>query len=68
MLSKAEQFRANADECERLACYSHDPRVGAQFMDLASHWRYLARHVEGFAHDRISAVNVLRTGPRNGGA
>jgi hypothetical protein len=60
-LSKAEQFRANADECERRASHSHDPRVKAQFIDLASHWRHLAGLVESLAHDRETAKKTIQT-------
>jgi hypothetical protein len=58
---KAEQFRANADKCERRAINSRDPQLKAQFMDLASHWRHLAGQIESIAHDRESALKTLRT-------
>ena len=58
---KAEQFRAHADECERRASHSRDPQLKAQFMELASDWRQLAKQVERIAHDRESAPKTLRT-------
>jgi hypothetical protein len=59
-LSKAEQFRANADECERRASHSRDPRVKAQFMDLAGQWRRLAGRVENLANERASALKTMQ--------
>jgi hypothetical protein len=64
--SRAERFRANADECDRLASQSLDPRVKAQFTDLASDWRHLAEQVESIAHDRESALNALRAVGKSG--
>jgi hypothetical protein len=58
--SRAEQFRANADECERRAINSRDPQPKAQFMDLASHWRHLAGQVESIAHDRECALKTMK--------
>jgi hypothetical protein len=44
--AKSDQFRANADECERQARRARDPQVIAQFRDLAKRWRDLAAQVE----------------------
>jgi seryl-tRNA synthetase len=63
LLSRAEQFRANADECERRASHLYDARVKAQFMELASQWRRLAGQVESIAHERKSALKTIQTAP-----
>jgi hypothetical protein len=63
--SRAEQFCAKADECERRAAHSRDPRVKAQFMDLASQWRQLAEQVEIIAHDKESALHYERSGNKD---
>jgi hypothetical protein len=44
--SRAEQFCANADECDREAEPSSDLQPRAEFTDLARQWRLLADEVE----------------------
>jgi hypothetical protein len=59
--SRAERFRAKADERERQASHSRDYRVKAQFLDSASHWRHLAGQAQSIANDRESVLKMLRT-------
>jgi hypothetical protein len=42
MESKAAEYVAKADECERHAVAAHDRVVRAQYRDIAQQWRELA--------------------------
>jgi hypothetical protein len=45
-VTKTEQYRANADMCDKEAAKAQDPEVKRQFSELASQWRDLAKHAE----------------------
>jgi hypothetical protein len=45
-VTKTEQYRANADACDKEAAKSHDTEVKRQFSELASQWRDLAKQAE----------------------
>jgi hypothetical protein len=42
MTTRAEEYRARAEECDRHAIAAHDYVVRAQYRDLAQQWRELA--------------------------
>jgi hypothetical protein len=44
--TKPAKFRARAGECEREAKRASDPKLKAQFEDLATRWRRLAEEAE----------------------
>ena len=44
--TKAAKFRARAAECEREEKRARDPKLKAQFEDLATRWRRLAEEAE----------------------
>jgi len=44
--SRADQFRKNADDCERRAVSCKDQHAKKTFEELARQWRYLARQVD----------------------
>jgi len=46
MQARADQFRKNADDCERRAASCKDRHVKKIFEELAHQWRYLARQVD----------------------
>lgn len=46
---RAEQFRANAANCERRAKDTHHPKIAGEFRFLAQRWRELAAQVEAFS-------------------
>jgi hypothetical protein len=46
-MMKAEQYRAKAEECERLARGTRDPDIKLQLEKLASQWRDMANWVQG---------------------
>ena len=46
MGSRAEQYRAQATQCETAAAAAHDPKIKATYADLAKQWRDLARQVD----------------------
>jgi len=39
VLTKSEEYRAKADECERLAAQTSDHNIKRQFLDIAHQWR-----------------------------
>jgi len=44
--SRAEEFRANAEECERLAKELNSVSARREMLEIAWEWRDLARQVE----------------------
>jgi len=46
VISKADEYRAKAEECEQQAASAHDPQIKAQLRDLAGQWRKLAMTAE----------------------
>jgi hypothetical protein len=46
MGSRAEQYRAQAAQCETAAAAAHDPKIKTTYADLAKQWRDLARQVD----------------------
>jgi len=46
MRLSAEDYRARAAQCERMAERNRDPTLKAQYLELASQWRDLAQQVE----------------------
>jgi hypothetical protein len=44
--SKAEEYRANARECEECAEQTRDPFLKQQFIDTAEQWRTMAAYEE----------------------
>jgi hypothetical protein len=43
---KAEEYRANARECEECAEQTRDPFLKQQFIDTAEQWRTMAAYEE----------------------
>jgi hypothetical protein len=41
-MTKVEDYRARAHECELRADQVHDPEVKQQFLELARQWRHMA--------------------------
>jgi hypothetical protein len=46
VISKADEYRAKAAECERRAAATLDPDIKEQFEDLARQWRAMAKQAE----------------------
>jgi hypothetical protein len=46
VISKADEYRAKAEECEQQAASAHDPQIKAQLRDLAGQWSELAMTAE----------------------
>jgi hypothetical protein len=46
ILTKAAEYRRNAQACEKLATTTIYPAIGQQLRDLAEQWRVLAGRVE----------------------
>ena len=44
--SKAEEYRANAQECEELAEQTRDSFIKEQFLEVAKKWRHMAAYEE----------------------
>jgi hypothetical protein len=42
MMTKADEYRAKALECERMARNARDPEAKRQLQDLAFEWRQMA--------------------------
>jgi hypothetical protein len=42
MKSKADEYRANADQCEWLAEQDNDPVLGKHYLVIAQQWRLMA--------------------------
>jgi hypothetical protein len=42
MSSKAEEYRAKADDCDKQAEQAKDPETRRQFLELARQWRVMA--------------------------
>ena len=48
MATRAEDFRAKATEAERQAKNISDPKLRANYLELAKAWRQMAEQVEAF--------------------
>jgi hypothetical protein len=46
LTSKADEYRANARECEDLAEKTRDSLIKQQLLDIAQKWRHMADHLE----------------------
>ena len=46
MVTKSEEYRLKARECEERADRTRDPFIKQQLIDLAKHWRTLADYPE----------------------
>jgi len=46
MLSRVEQFKARAEECEQRAALARSPKAQAGYHYMAQEWRHLAQQVE----------------------
>jgi len=46
MSSKADEYRAQADECDKCADKTHDRDVRDQYRELARQWREMAKQAE----------------------
>jgi len=46
VLTKSEEYRAKADECEWLAAQTSDPDIKRQLLDIAHQWRAMANNSE----------------------
>jgi hypothetical protein len=46
MATKAEEYRANAVECDRRAAATRDIEVKVQFQELARRWRDMAKQAD----------------------
>jgi hypothetical protein len=44
--SKAEEYRAKAQECEELAEQTRDSFIKEQFLEVAKKWRHMAAYEE----------------------
>jgi hypothetical protein len=49
MTSKADEYRANARECEDLAEKARDSLIKQQLLDIAQKWRHMADHLEKYS-------------------
>jgi hypothetical protein len=45
-MTRADEYRAHAAECEQRAAQAFDPKIGKQLEDIAVQWRLLAATVE----------------------
>ena len=48
-ISKAEEYRAKARECEALAQVTHDAQIKKQMLEVAKNWRIIAAFEERYA-------------------
>jgi hypothetical protein len=46
VISKADEYRAKAAECDHRAAGAADPDIKEQFEDLARQWRVMAKQAE----------------------
>ena len=46
MTTKADEYRAKAQECEELAEQTRDPFIKEQFLEIAKKWRHMAAYEE----------------------
>jgi hypothetical protein len=44
--TKAEEYRAKAQECEELAERARDPFIKEQLLEVAKKWRHMAAYEE----------------------
>jgi hypothetical protein len=49
LTSKADEYRANARECEDLAEKTRDSLIKQQLLDIAQKWRHMADHLEKYS-------------------
>jgi hypothetical protein len=48
-MSKADEYRATARECEERAERMRDPFIQQQLTDIAEKWRTMADHLEKYS-------------------
>jgi hypothetical protein len=46
VMSKAEEYRAKALECEERAEQTRDPYIKQRLIEIAERWRHMAAHLE----------------------
>jgi hypothetical protein len=56
MLNPADECRQRADECRRSATQVADDALRVIYLDLAHHWRMMARQAESLERKAISAT------------
>ena len=57
MVSKSDEYRAKAVECQKHAILVHDAEAKIIFRDLARHSRYLAKRADKIDQDRLTSVS-----------
>lgn len=57
-MSKVEEYRNHAEECERMAQAANTPKATQQYLDMAQRWRDLAAHVRGDEKQKKRAAQV----------
>lgn len=45
-MSKPDEYRANAQKCERIAASSHNPNQKAKWLEMAQQWLCMISKVE----------------------
>jgi hypothetical protein len=53
-MSRAEDYRARAGECDHRAECVNDPVVKAEFSEMAQQWRHMAEQIEQLERERRS--------------
>ena len=51
-MTKADQYRARADQCEKEAAVISNPEIRAELERVAEYWRELARMRERYLENR----------------
>jgi hypothetical protein len=61
-MSKPDEYRVNAQECERIAAISRNPNEKAKWLQMAQQWLRMISKVERIKSDQRDAAG--RTGAR----
>jgi hypothetical protein len=55
-MSKPDEYRANAQECQRMAGISRDPNERVVWQEMAEHWRSMIPKPESPKSNQFEAV------------
>jgi hypothetical protein len=62
-MSKPDEYRANAQECERMAAISRNPNEKASLLEMAQQWLGMIPKVGSTKPDQFDAARVVPGGP-----
>ena len=55
-MSKSDEYRANADECQKMARLATNPGERATWLEMASDWLRMIQKVDPSASDKFEAA------------